>query len=333
MKLILGTEQVPLITSIGRTEYIGGISRQILELWTETPLTSAQITALATEWSIEDDGGTISPQRGYTEVIRHSTWVAQTDPNAAIVAEKEAQIIVLNEQKTELIAEKEEVVTNLNTVKQSVRAVFTGRKDDLLVELMSIMEPWDAYGSYVPGDVRKHNGAPYTAIQASDPQGNLDWSPDKTPALWAVYHAQSAEFALPWVAPTHAEDIYKIGEWMVWTDGKKYEAIANTDRGPDILPNNWKVEGAVTEPPAEEPPTQDPPTEPPAGESPAPVEKNSNGTDVWSEWVVWNNLNETLYQIGDRVTVSNVKYIAILGDNHWNPTSGIGWEPYTEPQA
>ena len=96
------------------------------------------------------------------------------------------------------------------------------------------------------GVVASYDGAPYRCAQTHDSTGNPDWSPDKTPALWAPYHATDAAHALPWQAPTGAQDAYKRGEWMVWKDGKRYKCVAQTTVwGPDVRAEDWEEESAA----------------------------------------------------------------------------------------
>lgn len=48
-------------------------------------------------------------------------------------------------------------------------------------------------------------------------------------------------------------------------------------------------------------------------------------------WKAWDGHNESLYQVGDIVwypSVDTTLYIATLGNNHWQPDSGTGWEVY-----
>ena len=95
-------------------------------------------------------------------------------------------------------------------------------------------------GAYVVGDVRMYQGAPYKCVQAHDSTGNPDWSPEKTPALWMQYHGTSRETARAWVAPSGAHDMYRAGEWMIWTDGAAYECLTDTVYSPDQYAQAWK---------------------------------------------------------------------------------------------
>ena len=53
-------------------------------------------------------------------------------------------------------------------------------------------------------------------------------------------YGTTPETALPWVAPTHSGDIYKTGEYMIWTDDAVKKCIRDTSFGPDYDPNAWE---------------------------------------------------------------------------------------------
>lgn len=96
-------------------------------------------------------------------------------------------------------------------------------------------------GAYAVSDVRQHVGIPYKCVQAHDSTANTSWTPDTTPALWMQYHGTSKETARPWVAPTGAHDMYKAGEYMIWTDGKAYRAKMDTVYSPTDYAQAWEV--------------------------------------------------------------------------------------------
>lgn len=95
-------------------------------------------------------------------------------------------------------------------------------------------------GAYVVGDVRMYQGAPYKCVQAHDSTGNPLWSPEHAPALWMQYHGTSRETARAWVSPSGAHDMYKAGEWMLWTDGAAYECLMDTAYSPTEYAQAWK---------------------------------------------------------------------------------------------
>ena len=105
-------------------------------------------------------------------------------------------------------------------------------------EYAEILRKWTP-GNYVVGDVRVYNGIPYKCIQAHDSTGNETWNPSVA-SLWMQYHGTSVETARPWVAPTMAEDIYKAGEYMIWTDESVYKCLINTNYSPTDYPAAWE---------------------------------------------------------------------------------------------
>ena len=124
-------------------------------------------------------------------------------------------------------------------------AAPTAPADDVIAD-MALLMPWEP-GNYAVGNVRTHGGQPWRCCQAHDSTGNDSWAPGAVPALWAPYHAASARWALPWVAPTGAHDAYQAGEYMRWPDGLIYRCKADaTVHGPDVLPQAWELVEATT---------------------------------------------------------------------------------------
>lgn len=46
--------------------------------------------------------------------------------------------------------------------------------------------------------------------------------------------------AQDWVAPTMAEDMYKAGEYMIYTDGITYRCLSDTNFSPEDYPEAWE---------------------------------------------------------------------------------------------
>lgn len=114
-------------------------------------------------------------------------------------------------------------------------------------------------GAYVVGDVRMYQGAPYKCVQAHDSTSNPGWTPEATPALWMQYHGTTPESARPWIAPTGAHDMYKAGEYMIWTDGRIKKAKMDTTYSPADYPQAWEdqsggeTDGGTTAAPWQQP--------------------------------------------------------------------------------
>jgi len=98
---------------------------------------------------------------------------------------------------------------------------------------------------YSVGDVRLHptTGTPKECITAYDGSVQPDWTID-TPTLWKPWHSRKKEYALPWEAPTGAHDIYKSGEYMIWTDGSVYKCIQDTNFSPIEYTQAWEIYNA-----------------------------------------------------------------------------------------
>ena len=97
-------------------------------------------------------------------------------------------------------------------------------------------------GVYETGDIRvdPDNGYPYECIAPHDSIVNTgDDYTIKNRALWKPYHSRSPQWALPWEAPTGAHDMYRSGEYMVWTDGRTYLCVEDTNYSPEEYPQAW----------------------------------------------------------------------------------------------
>lgn len=72
-------------------------------------------------------------------------------------------------------------------------------------------------------------------------------NPDIVPGNSAWYtfnkplHGTTPETARPFVPVQGAHDIYHIGEYIIWIDGKKYECIQDTNFNPSDYPQAWKL--------------------------------------------------------------------------------------------
>lgn len=101
------------------------------------------------------------------------------------------------------------------------------------------IRPWKE-GAYAMGDVRVYEGNPYKCVQAHDSTGNSGWNPAAAPALWMQYHGTTNETARPWIAPSGSHDMYKAGEYMIWTDGTVYKCLTDTVYSPEAYGAAWE---------------------------------------------------------------------------------------------
>ena len=98
---------------------------------------------------------------------------------------------------------------------------------------------------YAVGDVRLHpeTGYPRECMTAYDGTVQQDWTIDNR-TLWKPWHSRKPEYALPWEAPTGAHDIYKSGEYMIWTDGNIYKCVQDTNFSPSEYAQAWEIYNA-----------------------------------------------------------------------------------------
>lgn len=120
-------------------------------------------------------------------------------------------------------------------------AVENAREDTAAINrVATLVRPWRP-GAYAAGDVRVYGSIPYRCVQAHDSSENPGWTPDATPALWMQYHGTTLETARPWVQPTGAHDMYRAGEYMIYTDGRMYKCLQNTDFSPAEYAQAWEA--------------------------------------------------------------------------------------------
>lgn len=86
-------------------------------------------------------------------------------------------------------------------------------------------------------------GYPYECMTAYDGEVQQDWTISNR-TLWKPWHSRKPEYALPYEAPTGAHDMYKAGEYMVWTDGYTYLCEEDTNFSPEDYPQAWKIYNA-----------------------------------------------------------------------------------------
>jgi len=117
----------------------------------------------------------------------------------------------------------------------------TAEDKTLVIATAAYCDIWTP-GVYAVGDVRTDpdTGYPYECFTAHDSTVNPGWTITER-TLWKPYHSRRPEYVLPWEAPTGAHDMYKAGEYMVWTDGSVYRCKQDTAYSPDVLPGAWEV--------------------------------------------------------------------------------------------
>ena len=103
-----------------------------------------------------------------------------------------------------------------------------------------------ALGQYEVGDIRNYAGQTWECIQAHDNAVYPDINPDNSETwatFWKPLHGDSAANARPWVKPwAGTTDMYRTGEYMIYTDGKIYKCLGDTVYSPEEYAPIWEVQ-------------------------------------------------------------------------------------------
>lgn len=175
---------------------------------------------------------------------------------AEAILEAHAEVAVLTQavqQEAYVMTQraKEEVQASVAETQVQTERAFSKMKpliNELLVDkpaavvlpLVSMMDEWHE-GKWTAGKSLTYQGHPYKVVQTHDSTGNPTWTPDATPALFSPWHGVSAETALPWKAPTGAHDMYKVNEYMAFTDGATYRCLQDTAYSPLDFVQAWEM--------------------------------------------------------------------------------------------
>ena len=130
----------------------------------------------------------------------------------------------------------------MEAIASAVRLMMSGRTpqtDDERIVCASLYPEWSA-GVHAQGDVYTAQGEAWECIQGYDNAVYPDISP--TGGAWRTFnrplHGTSPETARPWAAPTGAHDMYKAGEYMIYS-GKLYRCVSDTAYSPADYAAAW----------------------------------------------------------------------------------------------
>ncbi len=199
----------------------------------------------------------------------------------------------------------------------AMRAVIEDRvtalDDETAATVPSLFTPWTVGEAVEVGDRRYYAPRLYKAVQAHTTQA--DWTPDKTPALWAVLGdpGEAGTIYDPITAARGMEYTYGL-YYFDPEDGKTYlcERIGEAEGGKIILqylPHEL-IGQYFSAAESEEP---DEPAEPDTG-------------DTYPEWVQPTGAHDA-YNTGDIVNYNGTLYKSVIDGNVWAPDAyPQGWE-------
>ena len=113
--------------------------------------------------------------------------------------------------------------------------------DDKRIRASGLYQEWTA-GSYQEGDIRNAKGQTWECFQAHDNATYPDINPDNSAwyTFWRPLHGKSPETARPYVPVQGAHDMYRAGEYMIWTDGSIQRAKEDTPYSPADYAAHWE---------------------------------------------------------------------------------------------
>ena len=202
----------------------------------------------------------------------------------------------------------------------AMRAVIeesvTALDDETAVTVPSLFTPWTVGEAVNVGDRRYYATRLYKVVQAHTTQA--DWTPDVTPALWAVLGdpGQAGTIDDPITAARGME--YEYGKYYFDPeDGKTYlcERIGEAEGGKIILQYlPHELIGQYFS--AAE-----------SGETEEPAEPDTG--DTYPEWVQPTGAHDA-YNTGDIVMYNGTAYRSLIDGNVWAPDAYTqGWEVYS----
>lgn len=179
--------------------------------------------------------------QGYKDVETTSAPAVstQTQPAVSSWIEQKDKII----QSWELKPEQPDPTADLQEIQtQAIIEKIKSSEDKTLgIQCMALFPVYVQDKQHEVGEVATHpeTGYPYECMTAYDGSVQQDWTIDNR-TLWKPWHSRKPEYALPYEAPTGAHDMYKAGEYMIWTDGTVKKCLRDTNFSPDEYSADWE---------------------------------------------------------------------------------------------
>ena len=118
----------------------------------------------------------------------------------------------------------------------------TVETDDQRLRASGLVADWAAC-SYQGGDIRNAKDQTWECFQAHDNATYPDINPDNAAwyTFWRPLHGKSPETARPFTPVQGAHDMYRSGEYMIYTDGLTYKCLSDTNFSPEEYAAAWEV--------------------------------------------------------------------------------------------
>ena len=130
--------------------------------------------------------------------------------------------------------------SELFKIREMIEKASASLPDADAIEAAELFPAWAIGVAYSVGERVQYDGKLYKVVQAHTSQA--DWTPDKTPALFAEV-AAPGEIPV-WKQPTGAQDAYNKGDkvWYPDVNTTVYESVIDSNVwSPNDYPQGWKV--------------------------------------------------------------------------------------------
>lgn len=230
IKIVVGEHEIPvkavheertLVVPDGMMPEFGD-DRPIRRIVLDGGITDAEIEAMQQgTWSEVHDDGTVIEHKSFNDLLTH-------------------EITFMGEDRAGLDPEIEAVIEENQRFAEHIPSLLIGKPAGVALLFWQYFPPW-APRKWEAGENCLYQGHPYSVIAPGhDSTGMPNWNPIDAPSLFKVWHGVSYDTALPYKAPTGAHDIYKAGEYMIWTDGNVMRASRDTAYSPIEYPTAWE---------------------------------------------------------------------------------------------
>lgn len=191
--------------------------------------------------TIFNPGDALLRERGYKDVETSEAPTASTQTQQAVSSWQEQEDKIV--QSWELKPAQPDPTAAIQEIQtQAIIEKIKSYEDKTLgIQCMALYPVYEQNKYHEAGEVALHpdTGYPKECMTAYDGTVQQGWTID-TATLWKPWHSRKAEYALPWEAPTGAHDMYKAGEYMIWTDNKVYMCKQDTNFSPAEYPQAWE---------------------------------------------------------------------------------------------
>lgn len=250
MQLKVNEKVFDLLEASERDEMMAGHRRKVLTL-VLNGTTYADVSAALT------DGATLTivDEQRHDNVItdrikpgpitdnRDGTITAKMGAENTVEQELQDEVTSKTQIITAIAGKSVQTTEEAAAVRADVESLFaaSAMDDDGKMRSSYLCKEW-APGNHEKGEVYNAIGQTWEVHQAYDNSINPDIVPgDKS---WTTFnrplHGKTPETARPWVAPQGAHDMYHTGEYMIYTDGKLYKCLSDTNFSPEEYPQAWE---------------------------------------------------------------------------------------------